>query len=94
MRREQAWRLETGEHESHQLTEHVHMPQERRRVELVAEQAEAEAAEEAEAEAAEAQAWQAWTRQLHLERLEVAERHRLPQLHFVPVDACAAPRGC
>jgi hypothetical protein len=33
------------------------MPQERRRVELVAEQAEAEA--EAEAEAAEAQAWQA-----------------------------------
>ena len=53
MRREQ--RLETGEHEIHQLTEHAHMPQERRRVELVAEQAEAEA----EAEAAEAQAWQA-----------------------------------
>ena len=47
--------LETGEHEIHQLTEHAHMPQERRRVELVAEQAEAEA----EAEAAEAQAWQA-----------------------------------
>ena len=48
-------RLETGEHEIHQLTEHAHMPQERRRVELVAEQAEAEAA----AEAAETQAWQA-----------------------------------
>ena len=47
MRREQ--RLETGEHEIHQLTEHAHMPQERRRVELVAEA-------EAEAEAAEAQA--------------------------------------
>ena len=40
---------ETGEHEIHQLTEHAHMPQERRRVELVA---------AAEAEAAEAQAWQ------------------------------------
>ena len=54
MRREQAWRLETGEHEIHQQTEHVHTPQERRRVELVS------AAEaEAEAEAAEAQAWQA-----------------------------------
>ena len=52
MRREQ--RLETGEHEIHQLTEHAHMPQERRRVELVA-----EAEAEAEAEAAEAQAWQA-----------------------------------
>ena len=59
MRREQ--RLETGEHEIHQQTEHAHMPQERRRVELVAEQAEAEAEAE-EAEAAEAQAWQAWTR--------------------------------
>ena len=48
-------RLETGEHGFHQLTEHVHMPQERRRVELVA-----EAGAEAEAEAeAEAQAWQA-----------------------------------
>ena len=68
-------------------TEHAHMPQERRRVELVAEQAEAEAA-------AEAQAWEAWTRQLHLERLEVVERRRSPQLHFVPVDAWAAPRGC
>ena len=45
-------RLETGEHEIHQLTEHAHMPQERRRVELVA-------VAEAEAEAAEAQAWQA-----------------------------------
>ena len=55
MRREQ--RLETGEREIHQLTEHARMPQERRRVELGAEQAEAEA--EAEAEAAEAQAWQA-----------------------------------
>ena len=69
------------------------MPQERRRVELVAEQAEAEA-EAAEAAAAEVQAWQAWTRQLHLERLEVVERRRSPQLHLVPVDACAAPRGC
>ena len=47
-------RLETGEHEIHQLTEHAHMPQERRRLELVA-----EAEAEAEAEAAEAQAWQA-----------------------------------
>ena len=56
MRREQAWRRETVEHEIHQLTEHVHMPQERRRVELVSEQAEQA---EAEAEAAEAQAWQA-----------------------------------
>ena len=56
MRREQAWRLETGEHEIHQLTEHAHLPQERRRVELVSEQAEVEAAE---AEAAEVQAWQA-----------------------------------
>ena len=60
MRREQAWRLETGEHELHQLTEHAHMPQARRRVELVVERAEqAEAEAEAEAEAAEAQAWQA-----------------------------------
>ena len=50
MRREQ--RIEMGE--IHQLTEHAHMPQERRRVELVA-----EAEAEAEAEAAEAQAWQA-----------------------------------
>ena len=52
MRKEQ--RHETGEHKIHQLTEHVQMPQERRRVELVS------AGEaEAEAEAAEAQAWQA-----------------------------------
>ena len=86
-------RLETGE--IHQLTEHAHMPQERRRVELVAEQAEqAEAEAEAEAEAAEAQAWQAWTRQPHLEHLEVVEHRRSPQRRFVPVDACAAPRGC
>ena len=45
---------ETDEHWFHQLTEHAHMPQERRRVELVA-----EAEAEAEAEAAAAQAWQA-----------------------------------
>ena len=80
----------TDEHEVEpQLTEHVHMPQERPSVEL-----EAIAAQAAEAEAAEAQAWQAWTRQLQLERLEVAEHRRSPQLHVVPVDACAAPRGC
>ena len=54
----------------------------------------AEAEAEAEAEAAEAQAWQAWTRRLHLEHLEVVERRRSPQLHVVPVDAWAAPRGC
>ena len=82
----------TDEHEVEpQLTEHVHMPQERPRVEL---EAVAEAEAEAEAEAAEAPAWQAWTRQLHLEHLEVAEHRRSPQLHVVPVDACAAPSGC
>ena len=32
-------------------------------------------------------------RQLHLEHLEVVEHRRSSQLHFVPVDACAAPRG-
>ena len=55
MRKEQ--RLETDEHEIHQLTEHAHMPQERRRVELDAEQA--KVAEAAEAAEAAAQAWQA-----------------------------------
>ena len=70
------------------------MPQERRRVELVAEADAEAAAEAAEAEAAEAQAWQAWMRQPHLEHLEVVEHRRSPQLHVIPVDACAAPRGC
>ena len=72
------------------------MPQERRRVELeaVAEQAgaeaEAEAEAEAQAEAAEGQAWHAWTRQLlRLERLEVVEHRRSPQLHF-----CSGGRMC
>ena len=54
MRRVERKGHETGAHEIHQLTEHVHMPQERRRVELVA-----EAEAEAEAEEAAAQAWQA-----------------------------------
>ena len=54
MRRVERRGRETDEHGFHQLTEHAHMPQERRRVVLVS------AAEaEAEAEAAEAQAWQA-----------------------------------
>ena len=83
----------TDEHEVEpQQTEHARMLQARRRVVL---EAVAEQAAEAEAEAAEAQAWHAWTRQLlRLELLEVVEHRRSPQLHVVPVDACAAPRRC
>ena len=93
-RRERAESMSaTDEHEVEpQRTERKHMPQERPRVEL---EAVADQAAEAEAEAVEVQAWQAWMRQLlHLEHLEVVEHRRSPQLHVVPVDACAAPRGC